>query len=216
LHPPCRRPDIAAIFDVDRTLLRYPSERLFFFYLLQQRVLPVRQAALFLTSLLRQYHDRHRDKSYLKGLTCTQVERLAQACYHRLLKPRLSAAGLACLRHHQGQGHQTVLLSGSLEYLLQPLHQDLQTHWLIAARLAMHNGRCTGRIQGRHPRGINKILLLKELSEKAGFVLSRSFAYADHGSDLPLLEQVGHPVAVNPTRDLKLVARQRAWPIYRF
>ena len=216
MQPSCRQPQIAAIFDVDRTLLRYPSERLFFCYLLQQRVLPLRQGLLFLAALLQQYPDRHGNKSYLQGLACAQVQQLAEDCYHSLLKPRLSAAALACLQGHQRQGHQTVLLSGSLEYLLRPLHRDLQTHWLIATRLEVNGRQCTGRIQGRHPRGLNKVLLLQELAVQAGFVLSQSFAYADDASDLPLLEQVGHPVAVNPSRPLKLLAQQRGWPIRRF
>ncbi len=206
----------AAIFDVDRTLIRFPSERLFFLYLLGRRVLTPKRAVRFLTELFCQSQGRYTNKSYLQGLEKAQIQRLAQDCYGRLIRPRLSITGLACLREHQRRGHQTVILTGSLEFLMQPLQVDLQTDWLIATTLEITAGRCTGRIQGRHPRGLNKLLLLQELSRTAGFSLAQSYAYADHVSDLPLLEQVGHPIAVNPAPALKAIARQRAWPIYRF
>jgi len=207
---------IAAIFDVDRTLIRFPSERLFFLYLLQRRVLTPRRAVLFLRDLFRHTQGRYTNKAYLQGLEKVQLHHLARDCYSHLIRPRLSATGLARLREHQRQGHQTVILTGSLACLMEPLHADLQTDWLIATHLEITDGRCTGRIQGRHPRGLNKLLLLQELSQQAGFALSRSYAYADHVSDLPLLEQVGHPIAVNPAPALKITAQKRAWPIYRF
>ncbi len=207
---------IAAIFDVDRTLIRFPSERLFFLYLLQQRVLTPQRALRYLAELGCRQQDRFHNKSYLQGLEKDRLQRLAQDCYRRHLRPRLSRPGLAQLREHQRRGHQTVILTGSLEVLMQPLQADLQAHWLIATVLEIQAGRCTGQILGRHPRGRNKLLLLQELAQVAAFDLARSYAYADHISDLPLLAQVGHPVVVNPAPALRVVAKQRGWPIFRF
>lgn len=207
---------IAAIFDVDRTLIRLPSERLFFLYLLQRRVLTVPRAVIFFTQLLHYHRQRHSNKFYLQGLEAVKVRRLAQDCYRCLIRPRLSAVGLARLQEHQRQGHQTIILTGSLEYLMQPMHEDLKTHWLIATRLEVKDGLCTGRIQGQHPRGIHKLHLLQELAQKAGFDLAQSYAYADHISDLPLLQHVGYPIAINPSSALRTLACQQAWPIQRF
>ncbi len=207
---------VAAIFDVDRTLIRFPTERLFFAYLLWRRTLPPAQAGRFLLNLWRRPAGRYTDKSYLCGLRADLVQELARECYHRLIRPRLSPVGLARLREHQRLGHQTVILTGSLELLIQPLHQELRTDWLIATRLETLEGHLTGRIVPPHPRGRHKLTLLEELARRGGFDLAQSYAYADHRTDLPLLEGVGHPVVVNPSRALHTVARRRGWPICRF
>lgn len=207
---------IAAVFDVDGTLVRLSTERLFFLFLLWRRLIPPGRALAFVKHLLLQGQDRHRDKSYLAGWPARSVEGLARECYQKLIRPQLSPAGRSCLRQHQQQGHHVVILTGSLECLMLPLQRELQVHWLIATRLQTRQGRYTGHIAGLHPRGEHKLTLLHQLSQTAGFDLSRSYAYADHISDLPLLEQVGQPVAVNPDRRLRRLAREKAWPVTRF
>lgn len=207
---------IAAIFDVDRTLIRLPTERLFFAFLLWRRVLSLRQALSFFQELALHPQGRFHNKSYLRGLNAPHIQSLAQECYQKFIKPRLSPLGRACLQEHQNQHHQIVILTGSLECLMHPLQQDLKAQWLIATRLQTASQCYTGVINGLHPRGRNKLHLLKDLSQVAGFDLSQSFAYADHPSDLPLLQHVGHPVAVNPSPILKSFAHTHSWPIRRF
>jgi HAD superfamily hydrolase (TIGR01490 family) len=207
---------IAAIFDVDRTLIRFSTERLFFVLLLRRRVISPARALIFFKELALHQQDRHRNKSYLRGLAAPQIESLARDCYQKLIQPRLSLVGRSCVQDHQKHHHQIVILTGSLECLMLPLHQDLKADWLIATRLQTSAERYTGTITGLHPRGENKLRLLQELSQVAGFDLSQSFAYADHASDLPLLQHVGRPVAVNPSPRLKSFARAHSWPICRF
>lgn len=208
--------NIAAIFDVDRTLVRLPTEQLFFAFLLWRRAISPRQALTFFLELARHPQDRFRHKSYLRGLAAPHIQRLAYECYHKLVKPRLSPVGRACLQEHLRQHHQIVILTGSLECLMLPLQKDVKAHWLIATRLQTIAHHYTGAITDLHPRGINKLRLLQDLSHVAGFALSQSFAYADHISDLPLLQHVGHPVAVNPSPRLKSFAHTHSWPIRRF
>jgi HAD superfamily hydrolase (TIGR01490 family) len=207
---------IAAVFDVDGTLVRQSTERLFFFFLIWRGVIPPARALAFGKQLALNRAARHSNKSYLQGFQPPHIDGLAQECYHQLIRPRLSRAGRSCLRTHRQQGHHIVILTGSLECLMLPLQQELQAPWLIATRLQTCQGRITGHIAGLHPRGDNKLRLLRELSQAAGFDLSRSYAYADHIADLPLLEQVGQPVAVNPSRSLRRVAREKSWPVCRF
>ena len=207
---------IAAVFDVDRTLISLPTEQLFFFFLLWRRVISPRQALSYAKELLWQHPHRFQNKSYLRGLAASRIESLARDCYQSLIRPRLSRMGLAYLQEHQKQNHQVVVLTGSLECLMLPLHLDLGADWLIATRLQTDSDRYTGQITGLHPRGENKLHLLRELSGFAGFDLSQSFAYADHASDLPLLQHIGRPVAVNPDSRLKSFAQTHSWPIRRF
>ncbi|MDD3579673.1 MAG: HAD-IB family hydrolase [Desulfobacca sp.] len=207
---------IAAIFDVDRTLVNGPTEQLFFYYLLRQRQLSWAKVLAFCGHLLIEPQSRFRDKSYLEGQVVEEIEHLARACYREVIAPRLSAQGRECVRQHQAQGHVIVILTGSLHCLIHPLKEELGAEWLIATRLDRQNHHFTGGITGRHPRGENKLHLLLDLAQAEGFNIAQSYAYADHFEDVPLLLKVGHPVAVNPSWRLKRLARRYYWPIRYF
>ncbi len=207
---------VAAIFDVDKTLVQGSTERLFFKYLLRHDKLTTTQAMAYLARLASNPEGRFQDKSYLKGLLVREIETLARQCYQELIAPRLSPQALACLLEHKAQGHRIVLLTGSLSFLILPLKETLEADWLIATEPARDECAFTGEINGLHPRGKNKELLLLDLSRRYGFDLSRSYAYADHFEDRSLFGSVGHPVAVNPSWRLKRLARKRRWPIRYF
>ena len=109
-----------------------------------------------------------------------------------------------------------VLLTGSLAFLLLPLKEELGAEWLIATEVGRDDGRFTGKVQGIHPRGQNKLRLLLDLALAQGLDLGRSYAYGDHIQDLHLFRNIGHPVAVNPSWRLKRQARRHRWPIRYF
>ena len=207
---------IAAIFDVDQTLVRGRTEPLFFWYLLRQGHLSLPQAANFFGRLARYPRERFRDKFYLKGLAVEDTLRWARECYAAAIAPRVSAPGAACVREHRAKGHEIVLLTGSLAFLLLPLKEELGAARLIATEISRADGRFTGEIMGLHPRGENKLRLLLELAGALGLDLSQSYAYGDHCQDLPLFRSIGHPVAVNPSWRLRRLARRHRWPIRRF
>jgi HAD superfamily hydrolase (TIGR01490 family) len=207
---------VAAIFDVDRTLVQGHTERLFFRHLVSCGLISPGAALTYLARLAMSPAERHRDKSYLAGQRVEGVLPRAQECFREQILPRISPVGLACLKEHQAAGHAIVLLTGSLVFLLRPLQELAGAEWLIATELVENSGHFTGEIRGLHPRGKNKAILVQELARRHSLDLSRSYAYGDHLSDLPLLELVGHPVAVNPRRRLRRLARQRRWPIRQF
>jgi HAD superfamily hydrolase (TIGR01490 family) len=207
---------VVAIFDVDQTLVKGYTERLFFRCLVQQGLLSVPRALAYLGQVAFRPRNRFQDKSYLEGLQVEDVVRLARRCYGEDIAPRLSPAGLACVLEHQSQGHAIVLLSGSLAVLLTPLQQQLGADWLIATELQRQNGQFTGAIAGLHPRGPNKLWLLQELSRTHSLDLSQAYAYGDHIEDSYLFRSIGHPVAVNPSWRLKRQARKHRWPIRYF
>ena len=207
---------VVAIFDVDQTLVQGHTERFFFRYLVRQRLISVSQALVFLSQLARRPQGRFQDKSYLSGLEVEEVARQAGRCYQEKIAPRVSSEGLACVVEHQTRGHAIALLSGSLAVLLTPLKKDLGADWLIATELERLNGKFTGQIAGLHPRGLNKLFLLQDLSHIHGFDLSRSYAYGDHIQDAHIFRCIGNPVVVNPSWRLKLQARKHRWPIRYF
>lgn len=205
-----------AIFDVDGTLVRGGTERLFFSYLVRRKKLKPKRAFGFMMRLATDPRSRFRDKTYLAGMTVEDIQRLGSCCFQEVIQHRLGPRGIACVQDHQFQGHKIVLLTGSLTFLVQPLKEHLGADWLIATELAQRDRLATGEIVGLHPRGVNKRLLLEELARRHGFDLAGSFAYGDHEEDVHLLDCVGQPVAVNPTRNLQWVAQTRDWPIRYF
>jgi HAD superfamily hydrolase (TIGR01490 family) len=207
---------VAAIFDVDQTLVQGHTERIFFKFLVRHGLVSMPQALHFLGHLACRPQERFQDKGYLSGLEVEAVLRLARQCYQEEISPRVSLQGLACLLEHQAQDHAVVLLTGSLSFLLTPLQEELGAEWLIATELRRDDDRFTGEIAGLHPRGENKLRLLVELSQTQGLDLARSYAYGDHIQDIHLFRQIGHPVAVNPSWRLKRQARRHRWPIRYF
>jgi HAD superfamily hydrolase (TIGR01490 family) len=206
----------AAIFDVDGTLVRGGTERLFFRHLVQTRRLSLPRTISFLVGLAAEPGSRYRNKSYLAGLAVADMEILGHRCFQEIILPRLRPPVVARLKAHQSEGRKIILLTGSLVFLMLPLQEHLNADWLIATELAYINGRFTGEITGLHPRGENKRLLLEELARHQSLDLSCSSAYGNHEEDTHLLDSVGHPVAVSPTRALKRLARKRGWPVEYF
>ena len=207
---------VAAIFDVDQTLVQGCTERLFFRYLLRHGLLSVPQALAYLGYLAFNPQERFEDKGYLEGLAVPEVMRLARQCYREEIAPRVSRQAHSCVLEHQSRGHAVVLLTGSLSFLLLPLKEELGAEWLIATEVGRDDGAFTGRIQGVHPRGRNKLRLLLDLALTQGWDLHRSYAYGDHIQDAHLFRYIGHPVAVNPSWRLKRQARRHQWPIRYF
>ncbi len=207
---------VAAIFDVDQTLVQGHTERLFFRYLCRRGQISMPRTLSYLSQLARHPQNRFQDKSYLGGLEEEEVGRLARQCYREDIAPRISRPGIACVLDHQARGHAVVLLTGSLSMLLLPLKEELGADWLIATELRRSNGKFTGEVSGLHPRGENKLRLLMELSRAQGLDLSHSYAYGDHIQDLYIFQRIGYPVAVNPCWRLKRQARRHRWPICRF
>lgn len=206
----------AAVFDVDGTLVRGKTERLFFLQLLRLGRLKPAKALAFLTSLAARPQHRFVNKTYLAGMEVGEAVRLGRRCFREVVLPRLRPRGLACVRSHQGAGREIVLLTGSLAFLVLPLQEHLGADWLIATELAQEGDFFTGHLLGPHPRGENKRLLLEELARRQGLDLSSSYAYGDHLEDAPLLCGVGRPAVVNPTWRLRRLARERGWPIEHF
>jgi HAD superfamily hydrolase (TIGR01490 family) len=207
---------LAAIFDIDHTLVRGGTERLFFRYLLRHRKLSLSRALSFLVRLAAAPRKRFADKSYLAGMEVADMERLGRRCFQEIIASRLRPQAVARIRTHQSRGYTIVLLSGTLSFLALPLQERLGADWLIATEINHRDHIFTGEIKGLHPRGENKRILLEELARRQGLDLSGSYAYGDHAEDIPLLSCVGRPVAVNPAPGLARAARQRRWPIEYF
>ena len=214
---------VAAVFDVDRTLIpATTTERIFIRYLLRRRVLSVRAVLNTLRVVLKNlryatpYEAIRRQRAYLSGLPYDMMSAFARRCFETEIRPRLSQAGLEAIRRHKAQGHTIVLLSGSLDFLLRPLADYVGADHLIAARMEVVHGRLTGRILGPYPYGSHKAALIRHFATEHGLDFSQSYCYADHHTDHEVLSLFGNPIVVNPRRRMRQIARRRGWPIRQF
>lgn len=214
---------IAAVFDVDRTLVPgTTTERTFIRYLLRKRVIGLgslaRTALYLLRSLPRMSPMAaiREQREYLAGQPVERILPLARACFETDIKPVISKAGMEALRWHREQGHITVLLSGSLEFLLKPFQEYVGADHLIAAKMEVRNGRFTGRIEGVWPYGDRKAVLINHFAREHGVHFEASYAYADHHTDEAVLALFGNPVVINAAQKMRDIAGRRKWEMRDF
>ncbi len=213
--------EIAAIFDVDGTLVG--SNVVSYFAWLKTRELPpaVRPfwLAAFATKIpyywgLDKVSRTHFNRAFYKnyaGWKPARARQLGQESFHGFTLDRMFPDALQQLRDHKAAGHRVVLLSGALDFLLEPM-KDLVDD-VLCASLAEENGVYTGELSGTPVAGDARARMLASFARRRNLDLSRSYAYADAISDLPMLEAVGNPVAVNPDRRLEASAKERGWRI---
>ena len=119
--------------------------------------------------------------------------------------------GIRRVREHREAGHVTLLITGALDFVVAPL-RPLFDH-IIAAEMGTRDGAYDGRLTAVPPTGEARYQVLCDFASDHGLDLRESVAYADSTSDLPMLEAVGFPVAVNPETKLSALARRRGWLI---
>lgn len=207
------------MFDVDRTLVPITTtERIFIRYLLRHGVL--RWKALWRTSLLvlgsipgriSPFEAVRRERAYLIGQPYEKMRQMAQDCFETGIKPRISRAGLEAIREHKAKGETVVLLSGSLDFLLEPFKEYVGADHLIAAKMEVVDGKLTGRIVGDWPYGSYKAVLIRHFAEEHGLDFTRSYAYADHHTDHEVLRLFGNPVVINARTRMQQIARREGW-----
>ena len=216
--------EVAAIFDVDGTLVG--SNVVSYYAWLKMREMPaaVRPvwAAAFLAKIpfywaLDKVSRAHFNRAFYKnyaGWEPSRARHLGQESFSGFTLSRIYPEALTCLREHKRRGHRVVLLSGALDFLLDPF-KDLADD-VLSASLAEEDGVYTGELSGAPVAGEARARMLASFARKRGVDLARSYAYADSISDLPMLEAVGNPVAVNPDRRLAAAAKSRGWQLRRW
>ncbi|MBA2618592.1 MAG: HAD-IB family hydrolase [Rubrobacter sp.] len=213
--------EVAAIFDVDGTLVG--SNVVSYYAWLRMQELPAAVRPLWLAGFLtkipyywgldkvsRAHFNRVFYKNYA-GWKPERARHLGRESFAGFTLDRIFPDALDRLREHKALGHRVVLLSGALDFLLEPM-KDLADD-VLCSTLAQENGTYTGELSGSPVAGDARARMLASFARKRNVDLSRSYAYADAISDLPMLEAVGRPVAVNPDRRLRAAAEERGWQI---
>ena len=131
--------------------------------------------------------------------------------FHRQLLTRSFPEGFARVRAHRALGHRTLLITGALDFIIEPVRPLFDD--IVCAHMDVRNGLLTGHLTNLPPIGEARALVLADYAEEHNLSLEESVAYADSSSDLAMLEAVGFPVAVNPEARLAAIARRRGWHV---
>lgn len=216
----------AAFFDVDGTLVRTTIVHYYAYF--RRAGMSVWTRRLWSTAFLgrclvylildkidRSWFNRVFYRNY-GGMSAGDVRGRVESCFRDIIHPNLYPAGCACVEQHRREGLDVVLVTGSIDFLMEPLARELGVEHVVAPRLVERDGRFTGELDGPPIGEAEKARRIRQYAADHDIDLTRSFAYGDSVADLPMLESVGRPVAINPDRALAAVARKRGWTVLRW
>ena len=153
----------------------------------------------FLRAFYRRYEDAPVDQLRLDSYEL----------FSDLLGLRAFPEAIARVRRHRALGHRTLLITGALDFVVEPLRPLFDE--IVCASMAERDGKFTGELTQAPPTGEARAILLDEFARAQGLSLADTVAYADSTSDLPMLEAAGFPVVINPEAKLAAIARRRGW-----
>jgi HAD superfamily hydrolase (TIGR01490 family) len=219
------RTKTAAFFDLDKTVIAKSSTLAFskpFFEqgLLNRRAVLKSSYAQFLFLMSGADHDQmDRMRSYVTAM-CTgwdveQVKSIVGETLHEIVDPLVFAEAANLIADHKVCGRDVVVVSASGEEIVAPIARALGATHAMATRMVVEDGKYTGEV-GFYCYGDGKLQAIRELAAREGYALEHCYAYSDSVTDLPMLEAVGHPTAVNPDRGLRREAAARDWPVLTF
>ena len=223
--PPVSPPAAAAFFDLDKTIIA-GSSALAFSRPFRRQGLITRRAALRsgYAQLLIMLSGadaatvealRRRITALCTGWEIAQIRAIVAETLHEIVEPLVYAEATDLIAEHRAAGDEVVVLSASGLEVVEPIAALVGADRCQATRMAIRNGRYTGEIE-LYLYGERKAQAARDIAAARGYRLADCRAYSDSITDLPLLEAVGHPTAVNPDRALRRVAEERGWPILTF
>ncbi|HUP16581.1 MAG TPA: HAD family hydrolase [Acidimicrobiia bacterium] len=151
----------------------------------------------------------------VEGVSVEVLDEVARRVLPRLIA-RVRPESRKLIRMHHEAGRDTWIVSASPQEIVQPLADTLGMTGAIASRPKVVEGHYTDQLDGPFVYGAGKVEAILKLAADRGYDLGACYAYSDSISDLPMLESVGHPVAVNPDGELEDVAHDRGWPVVVF
>ena len=216
----------AAFFDLDKTIIAKSSTLAFGrpFYqsgLLNRRAVLRSAYAQFVFALAgadEDQMDRMRDyiTAMCTGWDVAQIREIVNETLHDIIDPIVYDEAVERIQQHKSAGQDVVIVSSSGEEVVGPIGAMVGADHVLATRMVVSDdGKYTGEIE-RYVYGPEKAEAVRELAAERGYDLAASYAYSDSITDLPLLEEVGHPTAVNPDRALRKIAVEHGWPILTF
>jgi putative phosphoserine phosphatase/1-acylglycerol-3-phosphate O-acyltransferase len=216
-------PEIGALFDLDQTLVAGFSATAF----LRERVtsgrISPKELSDSLAGALSFALGRTGFSGMLAGVVATYrglsesvMKEQAEEVFEKRLAKDIYPESRALVEAHRSKGHTLGIVSSALTYQVEPFARALEIPHVMCTRLEVEDGVFTGEVVKPTCWQEGKLHYARILAEREGFDLAESYFYTDSADDLPLLEGVGKPRALNPGSRLAGIARNRGWPIRRF
>jgi HAD superfamily hydrolase (TIGR01490 family) len=149
------------------------------------------------------------------GWDVAQVRDVVAEALHEIIDPIVYDEAVELITEHQAAGRDIVIVSSSGEEIVAAIGDMLGADRIIATRMVEQDGKYTGEIE-RYVYASAKADAVRELAAECGYDLASCYAYSDSSTDIPMLEAIGHPFAVNPDRSLRRAAAERGWPVLAF
>ena len=160
------------------------------------------------SDFLRHFYRRY------EGAPVDQIAEDSAEQFSDLILSKAFPAGIRRVREHRALGHRTLLITGALDFVVEPLRPLFDD--IVCPSLGVDGDAYNGRLRTVPPTGEARFQALSDYADQHGVDLRESVAYADSASDLPMLEAVGFPVAINPEVRLASIARKRGWLVEDF
>lgn len=216
---------VAAFFDLDKTIIAKSSTLAFSRPLFKEGLINRRavlksayaQFVFMLSGADSDQTDRMRDyiTQLCGGWDVEQVRAIVDEALHDIVDPLVYAEAAELIAEHKAAGHDVVVISATGEEISAPIARILGATEAIGTRMVVADGRYTGEIDF-YCYGENKASAITRLAEQHGYDLPACYGYTDSSTDLPMLEAVGRPCAVNPDKALRRAATDRGWPVVTF
>lgn len=212
-------PHIAAFFDFDGTILAGYSAAAFFRYRLRRGEVPVTEIVTTLKESIN--FERHgRDVSELmhigvraqSGRSAEELNAWARNVFAKKIAGMVYPEARLLIEAHQAKGHTVVIASSATRPQIEPTAEDLGVDELICTEIGVKDDILTGDLASPIRWGEAKADAVREYAAEHEIDLETSFGYSNGEEDLPFLEAVGRPCALNPDDDLHHIARRREWP----
>lgn len=215
-----------AFFDVDGTLL--DSTIVHYYIWLRSTLLPPFFKPLWIVGFLpkivyymildRVSRTRFNETFYrnYRGMDVKQIKTLSVEMFEDYLRAKIFPAAVSQIQEHKEQGTPVVLVTGSLDFIVQPLADYLAVDSVLAPRLREQNGKFTGELTTPPLIGEQKAKAMQAFAEQHSISLESSYAYSDSQSDLPMLNCVGNPIVVNPGKSLRHKALATGWEMHEW
>ncbi len=210
-----------AIFDLDHTLIQGDSDYLWGVFLGEQGIVDAeeyeRENERFYAEYRRGQLDIQEFLRFsfrvLRDNPLEDLLRWRDQFLREKIEPILTESARALVEQHRAQGHQLLIITATNAFITEPIAQRFGIPHLIATLPEMKEGRFTGEVAGIPAFQEGKVKRLETWLKETGECLAGSYFYSDSHNDLPLLERVDHPIAVNPDDRLRRIAQSRGWSV---
>lgn len=216
---------VLAIFDLDKTIIDTSASLAYRRPMAERGLLNTGEVLKMMAMLGNYMFTTHSEDSLestkealtriIKDRESEPLRQVAQDALQEVITPFIYAEARELIEWHREQGHSIAIVTASASIMVQPIAKELGVDHLFATELEEKDGRFTGAVT-HFNKGHAKVERIRELVAEHGYDLDESYAYSDAATDIPMLELVGNPVAVNPDRPLKKQATEESWPIKQF